>query len=152
MSDQEVKKNNYFIIIKVLNLDFKINNIFIFQKIKKIIIYRSEYLGACGANSNRSSYQMYVCKDEFYRPAQPDLAYRLTDIKCLNSTCQAVDKDQKPLPTEQIKDYYPDIKKSETTLANGKACYTEREQLYNEENNSAQCAIGYTKFSIFDCR
>jgi type II secretory pathway pseudopilin PulG len=114
--------------------------------------YRSEYLGACGANSNRSSYQMYVCKDEFYRPAQPDLAYRLTDIKCLNSTGQAVDKDQKPLPTEQIKDYYPNIKKSDTTLTTGKACYTEREQLYNEENNSAQCAIGYTKFSVFDCR
>lgn len=114
--------------------------------------YRSEYLGACGANSNRSSYQMYVCKDEFYRPDKPDLAYRLTDIKCLNSTGQAVDDKQKPLPTEQIKDYYPTIKKSETTLTTGKACYTEREQLYNEENNSAQCAIGYTKFSIFDCR
>lgn len=114
--------------------------------------YRSEYLGVCGSNSTRSSYQMYACRDEYYKPAQPTLAYRLTDIKCLNSTGQAVDGNQQPLPTEQITNYYPNIKLANTTLSTGKACYTEREQLYNQESNSTQCSVGYTKFSIYDCR
>lgn len=95
---------------------------------------------------------MYACRDEYYKPAQPTLAYRLRDIKCLNSTGQAVDGNQQPLPTEQITNYYPNIKLANTTLSTGKACYTEREQLYNQESNSTQCSVGYTKFSIYDCR
>jgi hypothetical protein len=115
--------------------------------------YRSEFMGVCGANSDRSSYQMYVCKDEYYRPAQPDLSYRVTDLKCLNSTGQAVDGlTQKPLPTEQIADYYPDAKLANTTIESGKACYVERELVYNQENNSALCNTGYTRFSVYECR
>jgi type II secretory pathway pseudopilin PulG len=114
--------------------------------------YRSEFMGVCGANSDKSSYQMYVCKDEYYRPAQPDLSYRLADIKCLNSTGQAVDTNQKPLPTEQIADYYPDAIFSNTAITTGKACYVERERVYNQEMNSGQCSTGYTKFSVYDCR
>jgi hypothetical protein len=115
--------------------------------------YRSDFLGVCGANSDRSSYQMYVCKDEYYKPSQPDLSYSITDIKCLNSTGQAVDSvTQKPLPTEQISAYYPNAKLSNATINAGSACYVEREQVYNQENNSAQCNTGYTKFSVYDCR
>lgn len=114
--------------------------------------YRSEYLGVCGSSSTRSSYQMYVCRDEYYKPAQPTLAYRLTDIKCLNSTGQAVDSNQQPLPIETIASYYPNAKLSSTTLSTGKACTVEREQMYNQENNSVQCNAGYTKFSVYDCR
>ena len=114
--------------------------------------YRSEYLGVCGANSNRSSYQMYVCRDEYYKPSQPNLTYRLTDIKCLNSTGQAVDNNQQPLPIENIASFYPNAKLSNTTLTSGKACYTEREQLYNQESNSSQCSTGYNRFSVYDCR
>lgn len=114
--------------------------------------YRSEFLGVCGANNNRSSYQMYVCRDEYYKPAQPDLSYRLVDIKCLNSTGQAVDGNQQPLPIEKIDAYYPKAQLSSTTLTSGKACYTEREQMYNQESNSNQCSTGLTKFSVYDCR
>lgn len=114
--------------------------------------YRSEFLGVCGANSDRSSYQMYACRDEYYKPAQPDLSYRLVDIKCLNSTGQAVDGNQQPLPIEKIDAYYPNAQLSSATLTAGKACYTEREQMYNQESNSNQCNIGLTKFSIYDCR
>lgn len=114
--------------------------------------YRSEFLGVCGANSDRSSYQMYVCRDEYYKPAQSVLSYRLTDVKCLNSTGQAVDGNQQPLPTDSIANYYPSATLSTTTLSNGKTCYTEREQLYNQESNSSQCSTGYTRFSVYDCR
>lgn len=114
--------------------------------------YRSEYLGVCGASNNRSSYQMYVCRDEYYKPTQPTLSYRLTDIKCLNSTGQAVDNNQKPLPIENISTYYPNAKLSNTTITAGKSCYVEREQLYNQVNNSSQCSAGYTRFSVYDCR
>jgi hypothetical protein len=114
--------------------------------------YRSEFLGVCGANSSNSSYQMYSCRDEYYKPTQPTLSYRLTDIKCLNSTGQAVDNKQKPLPVENISSYYPNAKLSNTTITAGKACYVEREQLYNQQNNSSQCGTGYTRFSVYDCR
>jgi type II secretory pathway pseudopilin PulG len=115
--------------------------------------YRSEFLGVCGANSDKSSYQMYACKDEYYKPTQPTLSYRLTDLKCLNSNGQAVDPvTQKPLPVDNIENYYPDAIYSSVALTVGQACYKEREQSYNQENNSPQCSTGYTKFSVYDCR
>ena len=115
--------------------------------------YRSEFLGICGANNDRNSYQMYVCRDEYYKPAKPELSYRLADIKCLNSTGQALDpKTQLPLPVDTIENYYPDAIYSNTAVNVGQACLTEREQVYNQESNSPQCSTGYTKFSVFDCR
>lgn len=115
--------------------------------------YRSEFLGICGSNNDRNSYQMYVCRDEYYKPAKPELSYRISDIKCLNSTGQAIDSEtQLPLPVEKIDKYYPNAISSNTLISVGQVCVTEREQVYNEESNSSQCSAGLTKFSVFDCR
>lgn len=115
--------------------------------------YRSEFLGACGANNDRSSYQMYRCRDEFYKPAVPELSYRLADIKCLNVNGQAIDPATgMPAPIQKITDFYADAKLSSTTLTTGKECTVERETLYNEEVNSNQCSTGYNRYTVYQCR
>jgi hypothetical protein len=116
--------------------------------------YRSESLGVCGTNSDKFSYQMYRCRDEYYMPATQDLSYKVTDIKCLNSDGLAVDSTtQMPLPVEKITDYYPDIKIVSSSAASaGKACTVEREEVAVETKNSTQCSQNYVNYTVYQCR
>lgn len=116
--------------------------------------YRSESLGVCGSNDDKFSYQMYRCRDEYYKPATPDLSYKVTDIKCLNSDGLAVDSTtQMPLPVENITDYYPDISIVASSAASaGKACSVEREEVAVETKNSTQCSQNYVNYTVYQCR
>lgn len=116
--------------------------------------YRSEYLGVCGVNSDQSSYQMYRCRDEYYTPTVPDLAYRVSDIKCLNSQGNVFDPvTQEPLPIEKIDDYYPNIAVNGVNeVYAGQACSVERNQIATEEIGSQLCSQGYVRYTVYDCR
>ena len=97
---------------------------------------------------------MYRCRDEYYMPSTPDLSYKVTDIKCLNSDGLAVDSTtQIPLPVEKITDYYPDITIVASSAASaGKACSVEREEVAVETKNSTQCSQNYVNYTVYQCR
>jgi type II secretory pathway pseudopilin PulG len=108
--------------------------------------YRSEFLGVCGSNNDKYSYQMYRCRDEYYKPSTPTLTYNVVDIKCINSTGEdggAID---------DINNYYLNIKIESNAKFNGDACLNEREKSTFKDSNSLQCAAGYDRYTIYECK
>lgn len=108
--------------------------------------YRSEFLGVCGSNNDKYSYQMYRCRDEFYKPTTPELTYNIIDIKCINDTGEDGGL------IDDINNYYPNIKIEEQAKFNGDACLNEREKSTFKDKNSLQCATGYDRYTIYECK
>lgn len=108
--------------------------------------YRSEFLGVCGINNDKYNYQMYRCRDEFYKPATPELSYNIIDIKCINATGE--DGGQ----IDNINNYYPNIKLESESKNTGEACENEREKSAFKDTNSLQCSSGYDRYTVYECR
>lgn len=108
--------------------------------------YRSDFLGACGNDSDKINYQMYRCRDEFYKPKNPEIVYNIIDIRCINNTGEDGGS------IDNINNYYPNIKLETQQKFNGVECSIEREKSAFKEVNSIQCAAGYDRYTIYECK
>lgn len=106
--------------------------------------YRYESVGACGSNSENTSYQLYRCRDEFYKPQGTSLSWSIADIKCINedSTVGAVG---------DINDSYPNIEFFDTEPFSGQSCSTERGyKAFKGTFNS--CSPSGTRYTVYQCK
>ncbi len=108
--------------------------------------YRYEFLGSCGLDADKFSYQMYRCRDEYYKPAIPELSLNIIDVKCINRTGE----DGEPI--DNIENYYTELKVENSYRNNGEECTVERQKSAFKEVNSQQCSSGYDRYTIYECK
>lgn len=108
--------------------------------------YRAESIGAC-AGGTQTSFQLYRCRDEYYKPAVTPLAITTIDIRCIRSN-----------PTdgstpESIESFYPSLPLVSSPLVNGSSCTVERQRSGYKEANSSSCsASGSDRYLVYECR
>lgn len=108
--------------------------------------YRYEYLGTCGTSISNSNYQMFKCRDNYYKPTISELKLSVIDLKCLNRTGQGGSI------VDSIDNYYPNLIRETNNRVNGEACTVERQKSYFEDSKSISCAGGEYRYTVYECR
>ncbi len=108
--------------------------------------YRYEFLGSCGLNLDKYSYQMYHCRDEYYKPLVSELTLNIIDVKCINKTGEDGE------PQDNIENYYTGLIEESNYRINGEECNIERQKSTFKEVNSQQCSSGYDRYTIYECK